>query len=275
MEILFFVSAALLPNSREPINIITAFYVTICIFCIILKNGVPIKFDLFQKLTLRKKDQMTLKANWFRSKIIQGPSEDRRYQRPFKVLRKIFEIKFHSKLIERSSQSKFIQGTPTFFMIDDHSWILRIVRIVATREATLQQPIKNVLSKWIDGNSVVESLTYSRGILWLYCFFDAAQWTCYVWWCIQSTEGHVFWTIEQRVLTPRDFFFWKADENLSAKSSNARKSFEKRVYQEKHTPVGVTEISVSYLPPNRGFILEFVYRIHNGDTIFCLGSFVT
>ena len=31
------------------------------------------------------------------------------------------------------------------------------------------------------------------------------------------------------------------------KSSNARKSFEKRVYQEKHTPVGVTEISVLYL----------------------------
>ena len=79
---------------------------------------------------------MTLKANWLtwlltsnlkkyqwnrrwrtfgkpsRSKIIQGPLEDCRYQRPFKVLRKIFEIKFHSEMIERSSRSKVIQGPP-------------------------------------------------------------------------------------------------------------------------------------------------------------------
>ena len=52
---------------------------------------------------------------------------------------------------------------------------------------------------------------------------------------------------------------FSSDENLSAKLSDARKSFEKRIYQEKHTPVGVTEISVSYLSAKKGFNLEFIF----------------
>ena len=37
------------------------------------------------------------------------------------------------------------------------------LRMVASREATLQQPIEDNLRKWIDGNSVVEGLIHSRG----------------------------------------------------------------------------------------------------------------
>ena len=46
------------------------------------------------------------------SNSFQGSSEDLRDRRSFKNLRKIFEIKFHSKIIGRSSRSKVIQGTP-------------------------------------------------------------------------------------------------------------------------------------------------------------------
>ena len=35
--------------------------------------------------------------------------------------------------------------------------------MVASREITLQQPIKEVLRKWIDDNNVVHGLIYSRG----------------------------------------------------------------------------------------------------------------
>ena len=69
MEILFFVSAALLRNSREPTNIMTAlmllrnnWHVKRMIF---LKNGMSIKLDLLKIDDEKKdqKDQKTLKAN--------------------------------------------------------------------------------------------------------------------------------------------------------------------------------------------------------------------
>ena len=49
------------------------------------------------------------------SSIFRGSSEDPRDQISFKNLRKIFEIKTHSKIIGRSLRSKVIQGTPDVF----------------------------------------------------------------------------------------------------------------------------------------------------------------
>ena len=157
MEILFFVSAALLRNSQEPINIITAYYVTICMpternfwkmAC--LSNSIFLKTDFEKK-----------RSNDFESQLIDMAANIESKEMPVKSsikdLQKTFEIKDHSRTFGRSSRSSFIQRwskdlrdqssfkkLPTFFMIEDHSWILgRIFRskIVQRFSKTLRDQV--------------------------------------------------------------------------------------------------------------------------------------
>ena len=96
-------------------------------------------------------------------KINQGPSEDLPCLRSFNDLRKIFEIKDHSRIFGNSSGSSFIRRSSddlrdqrsfkeltTIFMIEDQSSILKIFEVKDNLEIFENSSRSNIVGGYLD-----------------------------------------------------------------------------------------------------------------------------